>query len=220
MSPIERSPLVIALASLLATPAFAADVLNGGLESGSVAFIETVSAGNSANSWRAVGANVEFVKNGYAGAGDVVQAAHEGDWFVDLNGTQGPGGIGQDIVTAVGQQYRIEFWMSGNAGPLGTTSADGAKTLDVLWNNAVVGSFTFAHQPGDAWSNLRWEQHSVIVSGASGLDSLELRSTSSFYAAAGPFVDAVSITAVPEPGTWATLAAGLALIAVGARRRR
>jgi hypothetical protein len=55
--------------------------------------------------------------------------------------------------------------------------------------------------------------------GASGLDSLEIRSTSAFYAAAGPFVDAISITAVPEPGTWAMLAAGLGLMAVGAQRR-
>lgn len=208
----------VALA-LAAGEASAVTVVNGSLESTSFGTIESVAAGNSANDWRATGNNIEFVKNGFSGSGDVVASAQDGDWFVDLNGVSGPGGIGQDIATASGQSYRIDFWMSGNAGPLGVTSADGSRSLNVLWNNSVVGSFTFVFQPGDQWNNLRWEKHSVLVTGASGLDSLEIRSTSSFYSDAGPFVDAISITAVPEPGTWAMLAAGLGLMAVGVKRR-
>jgi hypothetical protein len=200
--------------------ASAVTIVNGGLESRAlVGHIQSVNAGNTANNWRATVSNIEFVKNGFAGAGDVIASAQDGAWFVDLNGVSGPGGIGQDIATDPGQLYRIDFWMSGNAGPLGTSRADGSRSLDVLWNNAVVGSFTFVFQPGDRWNNLRWEKHSVLVAGASGLDSLEIRSTSSFYAAAGPFVDAVSITAVPEPGTWAMLAAGLGLVGFGVSRR-
>ncbi len=212
--------MLFAALAVQASGAAAATVVNGGLESSAPPFIESVTPGNTANGWRAVGKDIEFVKNGFSGAGDVVASAQEGDWFVDLNGVSGAGGIGQDIATTAGQAYRIEFWMSGNAGPLGSTSADGSRSLDVLWNNSVAGSFTFTFQPGDQWNNLRWEKHSVLVTGASGLDSLEIRSTSSFYAAAGPFVDAITITAVPEPGTWAMLAAGLGLMAVGVHRRR
>lgn len=220
MKPFHASHAALAAALVLAAGQAAAVTLaNGSLESAAEGTIETVGAGTSANDWRVTGNNIEFVKNGYSGAGDTVASAQDGDWFVDLNGVSGPGGIGQDIATDVGQQYRIEFWMSGNAGPLGSTRADGSRTLDVLWNNTVVGTFTFVFQPGDQWNNLRWEKHSVLVTGASGLDSLELRSVSTFYMAAGPFVDAVSISAVPEPETWALLGAGLGLVALGARRR-
>ena len=209
-----------ALASLCRTGgARAATVANGSLESSSAATIESVAAGSSANDWRATGNNIEFVKNGFSGSGDVVASAQDGDWFVDLNGVGGPGGIGQDIATESGQSYRIDFWMSGNAGPLGSMKADGSRSLDVLWNNSVVGSFTFVFQSGDQFNNLRWEKHSVLVDGASGLDSLEIRSTSNAYVAAGPLVDAISITAVPEPGTLAMLAAGLGLMGVGVKRR-
>lgn len=204
---------------LAAGEASAVTVVNGSLESTALGTIESVSAGSSANDWRATISNIEFVRNGFSGAGDVVASAQDGEWFVDLNGVGGPAGIGQDIATTSGQAYRIDFWMSGNAGPLGSTKADGSRSLDVLWNNSVVGSFTFVFQPGDQWNNLRWEKHSVLVNGASGLDSLEIRSTSNAYAAAGPFVDAISITAVPEPGTWAMLVAGLGLVGVGAKRR-
>jgi hypothetical protein len=199
--------------------ASAVTVVNGSLESTAAGTIESVPAGISANDWRATLSNIEFVKNGFSGSGDVVASAQDGDWFVDLNGVSGPGGIGQDIATDSDQVYRVDFWMSGNAGPLGSTSADGSRSLDVLWNNSVVGSFTFVFQPGDQWNNLRWEKHSVLVTGASGFDSLEIRSTSAFYAAAGPFVDAISITAVPEPGTWAMLAVGLGLMGLGVKRR-
>jgi hypothetical protein len=205
--------------AISAGEASAVTIVNGGLESTSAGTIQTVTAGNSANRWRATLSDIEFVKNGFAGSGDVIASAQDGEWFVDLNGVSGPGGIGQDIATDPGQLYRIDFWMSGNAGPLGTSRADGSRSLDVLWNNAVVGSFTFVFQPGDRWNNLRWEKHSVLVTGASGLDSLEIRSTSSFYAAAGPFVDAITITAVPEPGTWAMLTAGLGLVGFGVNRR-
>lgn len=205
---------------LVAGQASAATVTNGSLESTASGTIETVYAGTVANGWRVTANNIEFVKNGYSGSGDVVASAQDGDWLVDLNGLNGPGGIGQDIATDVGQQYRIDFWMSGNAGPLGTTRGDGSRTLDVLWNNAVVGSFTFVFQSGDQWNNVRWEKHSVLVAGATGLDSLEFRSTSTFYPTAGPAVDSISITAVPEPGTWALLAAGLGLVGLGAKRRR
>lgn len=214
-------PALGAAALAFAGTTDAATLANAGLESAAPPFIESVGAGTTANGWTAVGANIEFVRNGFSGAGDVIQSAHEGEWFVDLNGVQGPAAIQQSVATDAGQQYRIDFWMSGNPGPLGTTTSGGPKTLDVLWNGAVVGSFSYTHLPGDRWNNLRWEDHSVFVRGLGALDALMFRSTSTFYSDAGPFVDALSITAVPEPGTWAMLAAGLGLLGVvGARRGR
>lgn len=221
MNRLSCTAASLCLASgVLSGPASAVTLVNGSLESSSPGFIELVSSPAASNGWDTSLANIEYVKNGYASAGDVIASAHSGEWFVDLNGTDGPGGISQQIDAATSQQYVVNFWMSGNAGPSGTTSGDGSRTLDVLWNGVLVGDARFDFQDGDRWNNLRWEKHSVIVTGGVGLDTLEFRSTSTAYAFAGPLIDTISVTPVPEPETWALLGAGLALLAMGTRRRR
>lgn len=183
---------------------------NGSLESGSASFIETVAAGASAHGWSVSQANIEFVRSGYTNGSDTVGAAADGDWFVDLNGTQGPGRIAQTFDTLAGQWYRIDFAISGNAGPNGVTSADGSKSLTVLWDGNLAGSASYQHLPGDGWSNLRWEGHSLLVQAAGASSTLAFQSASTVFAAAGPFVDAIQVSAVPEPGTAALWLTGLA----------
>lgn len=204
---------------LLATSLHAAPFTNGSLESGSGAFIETVAAGVTANGWTVSGANVEFVRQGYTGGGDTVAAAHDGFWMVDLNGTGGAGTISQTFDTLPGQQYLIEFWMSGNAGPLGATSAD-TKSLLVSWNSGTVANASYVHQVGDGWSNLRWEDHAVVVTAVGTSSTLAFTSTSTFYADAGPLVDDIRITPIPEPSAVAAALGGLALLAATLRRVR
>jgi len=211
--------LSIALA-VLPGAAAAVTLLNGDLESSSSGLIETVFPPNASNDWRVTTSSIEFVKNGYSAFGDTVASAHSGVWFVDLNGVNGPGAISQEIDAATGQQYRVDFWMSANPGPNGSTSNDGFRTLNVLWNGVVAAGARFDFQVGDRWDNLRWQKHSVVVTGADALDTLEFRSTSSTYLAAGPFVDTISITPVPEPQTWGLLGAGLAAVGLRMRRRR
>lgn len=211
------STAVLATAPALAT---AAPLANGSLESAAAGYIETVSANTTANGWTVSGAGIEYVKAGYSGAGDTVGAASDGLWFVDLNGTQGPGTISQTFDTVAGQWYRVNYWMSGNAGPNGSTSADGAKSLVALWNGATADTATYLHQSGDRWSNMRWEGHSFLVQAAAASSTLGFRSTSTFYAEAGPFIDAISVTAVPEPAEAAMWLAGLGMLAAVGRRRR
>lgn len=97
--------------------------------------------------------------------------------------------------------------------------ADGSKSLVAEWNGAGADSATYQHQAGDNWSNLRWEPHSFLVQASASSSTLGFRSTSTYYPAAGPFVDAISVTAVPEPATLALWLAGLGLVAGVARRR-
>lgn len=213
---------LLSTAALTAAPALAsaAPLANGSLESGAAGYIQTVSANTSANGWTVSGANIEYVKAGYGSAGDMVGAAKDGLWFVDLNGTQGPGRISQTFDTVAGQWYRVDYWMSGNAGPNGTTSADGTKSLVALWNGATADTATYLHQSGDRWSNLRWEGHSFLVQASTTSSTLGFRSTSTVYAAAGPFIDAISVTAVPEPAEAAMWLAGIGMLAAVSRRRR
>lgn len=164
--------------------------------------------------------NIEFVKSGYSNGSDTVGAAKDGDWFVDLNGTQGAGVIRQSFDTVAGQWYRVDYWISGNAGPGGVTMGDGAKSLDAKWNNVTADSATYLHQAGDKWSNLRWEAHSFLAQASGSSSTLSFHSTSTVYNAAGPFIDNISVTAVPEPATLALWLAGIGLVAGAARRRR
>ena len=129
---------VAAAVAAFAAGAQAAPFANGSLESTAGGNIQTVSASTTANSWSVAVANVEYVKSGYSNGSDTVGAAQDGDWFVDLNGTQGPGRISQTFDTIAGQWYRIDYWISGNAGPNGSTMADGSKSLTASWNGGTA----------------------------------------------------------------------------------
>ena len=220
---MRSAPVAAAFAAALftvASTAQAAPFSNGSLESTSASTIESVSGSSSANGWSTGSLNIEFVKAGYTNGSDTVGAAQDGDWFVDLNGVLGPGSIQQTFDTVAGQWYRVDYWISGNAGPGGATMADGAKSLQAAWNGSTADSATYAHQSGDNWSNLRWEAHSFLVQASGTSSTLGFQSTSTFYSDAGPFIDSISVTAVPEPATLALWLAGIGLVASAVRRRR
>lgn len=218
---------IVALATLFAAgSASAATLANGSFEftGANGPFIVTVPGGGSNFGWTATvpNRNIEFVdsRGGYGPAGDQFG-------FVDLNGVQNAGGIGQNVLgLVVGQQYRVDFLMSGNAGPQGDTAADGSKSMAVLFGGNALGTFTYTHVAGETWFTRRWDAHSALFTYGGGSSLLEFRSLSTRYDMAGPLVDGVSITpvdatVVPLPGSAALLLGGLALAGtIGARRRK
>jgi hypothetical protein len=145
--PAVLARCALAALFLCAVPASAATLFNGSLEfTGSNGpFIDSVPGGSRRYGWTATVPNrdTEFLdsRGPYGPAGDQFG-------FVDLNGIQNAGGIGQNVAGLVnGQQYRVDFLMSGNAGPSGNASGDGSKSLAVLFAGASLGSFTYTISP-------------------------------------------------------------------------
>ncbi|BDS05635.1 hypothetical protein NT6N_06750 [Oceaniferula spumae] len=195
----------------LAAMANGATIVNGGLNLLNPDAGTTVSVlgGNSYNGWtNDGGVDIEFV-----GIQSGISPSDEGNGFIDLNGVSGAGRLSQTIATSIGQQYRIDFALSGNAG---SGNRLGDKPMSFLWNNSVVDSFVHTHLPSDTNANIRWENQSVFVTGT-GSDTLTFQSTGG-TSDAGAFIDDVVITLVPEPSS--SLLIGISALSLILRRRR
>jgi len=180
------------LFSLLIHQVAAANIVtNGGLEPLPGDTFRTVLPGSSYAGWNSVGGgDVEFDAFYFS-------PKAEGSGCVDLNGVAYQGAISQTLTTVPGALYRLRFAMSGNPGLPGENKR-GDKTMTVSWGSTNVGSFVFKHLQTDAQWSMRWEYHEVLVYGT-GQDELRFSSMTSAYNDAGPVIDDVSVTAVPDP---------------------
>ena len=111
--------------------------------------------------------------------------------------------VSQDINLGLGS-YQVSFDYAGRSG-----IALGSVSLDVLWNDVVVGSINPSSSAMTGWSGL------VNVTSA-GTNKLSFQGTGTDDSF-GALVDNVQMEAVPEPASIATVAIGLAAIL---RRRK
>ena len=201
--------LCFAAPALLALPA-SAQLLNGGFEDPGLGF-KSVASGATYGNWTNGGpSGIEFVHAIPSGSLPGLEfSAYEGSYWIDLVGTASPSSIYQDVVTVPGTQYEISFAYAGNP-----YSGAQIMNMDALWNGAIQGSYSH-NTAGHSGPDMGWTVYSFVVTGT-GSDRLMFRGTSG-SAAAGPALDAVTMTIVPAPGTLA-LASLLGL--AGARRRR
>ena len=140
--------------------------------------------------------------------------ANDGNYFLDLTNYQ-PGtpfaGVTQTIATTPGSTYALSF-------DLGGSNLWGRP--DALVASAGGSAATFT-TPATGTNN-DWYHHSmsfvataasteVRLQGSAGLNYIGLDNVS---------VDFISAAAVPEPQTWALMAAGLASLLLFAHRRR
>ena len=204
-------PLAVAAAlSFLAMGAHANLVQNGGFEDIGSATLQpwggyTYGAGFASvlPGWNVNFGNVDIVPASFS----FLQSAASGSNFLDLNGFTS-GGISQTLATVAGQQYNLNFKYSGNGAaaalmllnPVGPTPLTGQTFLSAAGGNPVAwldGAFTFT-----ALSNTTLLSFNSLNTGTGGL-----------------LLDSVSVTAVPEPGTYALMLAGLGVVGWLARRR-
>ena len=178
-------------------------VMNGSFEANTVAgpFVNFSTQSQGISNWTIGVFNVDLVGS--------LWAAADGVNSVDLSGTK-KGEIHQTLSTVVGQTYQLSFELAGNfqGGPA-------VKGMSV--NIGPNGLYTF-DTTGKSAGNMGWTTYSETFVAVSTATTLSFASNTS--GAYGPVLDNVSVTAVPEPETFAMLLAGLGLMGVIARRRK
>jgi hypothetical protein len=134
-------------------------------------------------------------------------SAAQGGSFAQVYGT-----LYQDLPTAPGHQYHIEFAMAGNY------AVPQQAELDVQWGNTTVGSVTW-DPAGHNVNNLGWVWGEFDVVATTTFTWLTF-SNPNVGTENIPDLDAVSVVAVPEPSSLSLLCLGIAAITPGLFRMR
>lgn len=204
--------LTAAALAFLPTSAWAAESLvNGGFESPVISdpCCSTVPP-DALPGWTAT-PNVNVVVGTFSSAAG--NLAFEGNQYLDLVGQGGTGSISQTFDTVVGQLYTLTFAYSHNLFNPAVTSASATFSVDGLAGVVLHNTGTNADLDWQIFTN------SFIATGPTA--TLNFTNVTGGVNE-GIFLDAVSVQAVPEPGTWALMLVGFGLLggAMRVARRR
>lgn len=140
---------------------------------------------------------------------NVAGAAHDGQNYVELDTTKNSS-MSQSFSTMLGQAYVLSFAYSPRENVFSASNG-----IEVFWNGASLGTFT----DNGSNSGNTWQVQTLNVLGTGPLTTLKFSAvgTNDSY---GGSLDNVSVTAVPEPETYAMMLAGLCAMVLVARRRK
>ena len=214
---MKRHLMAIAAATSigLCTGANAAVFQNGSFELGitNIGQFATLNAGDNSSitGWTVGTGNIDYIGTYWTSA--------DGNRSLDLNGTV-PGSISQTFDVVSGQTYSVTFFVAGN--PAGGPAV---KTLTTSADATVVlSSFDTT---GKTLTNMGWTPVSFLFTATGSTETLTFQSTTTadfgnrdYPTAFGPALDNVSVTAVPEPSTWAMMILGFLGLGVLAYRRK
>lgn len=124
-----------------------------------------------------------------------------GGHSVDLDG-DAPGGLFQTVKLDSGRKYDLLFYLSANPDGAPTT-----KTMTVSIGG-LDQQLTYTLGGSNSRNNMNYELENFVFT-AKGNNILSFVSDDSGYSPFGAVVGGISITAVPEPATWAMLLFGL-----------
>jgi hypothetical protein len=133
--------------------------------------------------------------------------AYDGQQFVELDTTQNSA-MSQLLNTTAGMAYDLSFWYSPRI------NTGNTNDIQAFWNGVQLGSTLTGSNPDGVH---HWAQYTFSVIGH-GQDTLSFAAAGANDSYGGS-LDAVSLSPVPEPETYAMLLAGLGLVGFIARRR-
>ncbi len=200
--------LSLAMMAGAAGQSMGATIVNGDFEEAGIAspvgFYAVLAGGSpEITGWTVTGHSVEWVEGGF-------WQASSGRHSIDLSGSAA-GGIEQTFATQVGRTYRVTFDFAGNP-----DEEPFVKTLNV----SAAGQdreFTF-DTTGKTRADMGYLSMTFDFTAVS--DSTTLAFTSLTPSFAGPVLDNVGVTVVPEPSTLAMSGIAVAMMGLGYARRR
>lgn len=229
MSCINSTSRIAALVAISVLPLFVASaraqIVNGDFETPTVAtgaFTQFI-GGSNMGGWTVLGRDVILVETTYSEVSNGINSfsAQSGKQALDITGSGNTGatdGIQQAITTTPGQTYQLSFYV-GRAS--GNSLYATPSTVNLSINGGAVTSFTNASSTA---GTVNWQQFFAPFTANGTSTTIAFLNGTSTVANGGnnyAGLDNVSITAVPEAGTFAlALAPALGVFGVVIARRR
>lgn len=164
---------------------------------------------NSVTGWTSTGL-FEIQKGNDNGGYAAFNSSYDGIQYLELNSTTLTT-VSQTLNTVAGQGYTLSFAFSGRSDTPNLLKS----ALEVYWNGTKLSTFK-ANAKSD------WIEVSIDAPlfATSSQTVLSFKSIAPVAAPSyGSYLDAVNVSAVPEPSTYAMMALGLGLLGFAARRR-
>ena len=164
--------------------------------------------------WTVTSGSVDWIGNYWA-------SPTAGGGSVDMDGNGSVGAIQQNLIgLTVGQRYQVSFFLSGNPDG-GIVPPENPKFLGVNVNGAPDQQYSYTLTAANSKTNMLYglETYSFLATATGetlNFESLDVPTTNSY----GPVIGGVSISAVPEPSTWAMMLLGFLGMGFVAYRRK
>ena len=176
---------------------------------GGSTFSNVIGGSTAITGWTVTGSTIDYI-------GSLWQHSN-GTRSIDLDGSTFPytnGGVAQSFATTPGTVYAVSFDLAGNP--------NNFPTFKPMRVSAAGQSQDFTFDiTGRSYADMGWLARSWTFNAVAATTTLEFRSLTqeAQQIGWGAALDNVSVTAVPEPGTWALMLGGMLAVAGMARRR-